>query len=461
MSFTSISYLFFLPLVWGLYWLLRKHLRWQNALLLAASYIFYGWLNWHIVPLFFFVSLVAFLSGIATSNYQGRKRTAIAVGSSVIITANLIIFKYYNFFTESIVQVLDNIGIRCDMPTIHLILPIGISFYTFQALGYIFDVYAGKQKPTKDLLSFLTFISFFPQLVAGPIERAKDLLPQIERKRSVGYNTLKDGTKQLIWGLFKKMVIADNCAFAVNEIWENYTQLSGITLTVGAILFSFQIYCDFSGYSDIAIGTAKLFGIRLSQNFNYPYFATSVADFWRRWNMTLMSWFRDYIYIPLGGNRCSKIKNIRNTCTVFLISGLWHGANWTFILWGAYHAIMMIPHVLLRGIKKKVVIPRWLKIAATFCIVTFGWILFRAPSISDAYGYISNLGFQGSLLHGKTALLYCLIFIIMDFIVKKRSCPAIQKIFRLKYFEWITYYIAIMAIVLFRGQSINFIYFQF
>lgn len=462
MSFASFTYILFLPVVWGIYWMLSRRHSLQNLFLLIASYVFYGWMDWHIVPIFLCISLIAYSAGIAVHRYEGTKnRTAVFWTSTILIISNLAVFKYYNFFSENITRAFNSIGISCDLPTIHVILPIGISFYTFQALGYLIDVYCKRQTPTRDLIAFLTFISFFPQLVAGPIERAKDLLPQIEHDRRVDFPMLTSGSRLILWGLFKKLVIADNCAFAVNEIWAHYAEVSGLTLLTGAFLFSFQIYCDFSGYSDIAIGSAKLFGIRLSANFNYPYYASSIADFWRRWNMTLMSWFRDYIYIPLGGNRSSKAKKIRNTSLVFLISGLWHGANWTFVLWGAYHALLMIPRIMLKGLNISINFPRKLKVIFVFCLVTFGWILFRAPTITDAFTYISGLGFDGNLTHGKIALMYCLLFIIIEWIVKNKDIRIIKNLINYKAVRWSAYYLTAMAILLFKGQTQAFIYFQF
>ncbi len=462
MSFASLSYLVFLPIVWGVYWLLQRRHGLQNLFLLVASYVFYGWLDWRIVPLFFCISLIAYGAAIGIERERDTAKRKGFLGCAVfLILANLAIFKYFNFFAESIGWFLNAIGLHCDVPTLHLVLPIGISFYTFQALGYVIDVYYQRQKPTHDVIAFLTFISFFPQLVAGPIERAKDLLPQIERRRTVNYQTLVGGSRLILWGFFKKVVIADNCALAVNEAWEAYARLSGPTLVVAAVLFSFQIYCDFSGYSDIAIGTARLFGIRLSQNFAYPYYSTGVADFWRRWNMTLMSWFRDYIYIPLGGNRCGKWKRLRNTWTVFLISGLWHGANWTFVLWGAYNALLLIPHTLFRQAKLKLPIPNWMKIAGTFMLITFGWILFRAPSLSDAWSFTSRLLVPGTLSKGKVALAYCAGFVILEWLVKNHTREPLSKVWSFKPCRLVAYYLLLMAIVLLRGEEQMFIYFQF
>lgn len=462
MSFASLSYIVFLPLVWSIYWLLQRRHSLQNLFLLVASYVFYGWIDWRIVPLFFCISLIAYGAAIGIEKFRNINRRKLYLwGSVVLILANLALFKYFNFFVVSIGSFLGAVGLHCDLPTLHLVLPIGISFYTFQALGYVIDVYYERQKPTRDVVAFLTFISFFPQLVAGPIERAKDLLPQIERRRTVNYPKLVEGSRLILWGFFKKVVVADNCALAVNEVWSTYAQQSGPTLVVAAVLFSFQIYCDFSGYSDIAIGTARLFGIRLSPNFDYPYSSTSVADFWRRWNMTLMSWFRDYIYIPLGGSRCCKWKRLRNTWTVFLISGLWHGANWTFVLWGVYNALLLVPHTLFRGAKQKLQIPRRLKIVGTFVLITFGWILFRAPSLSDAYSFASRLLVPGALAKGKVALAYCLVFVVLEWLVKNHSRKAFSKAWSFKPTRLAAYYLLLMAVVLLRGEEQMFIYFQF
>lgn len=464
MSFASLSFCLFLPIVWCIYCLLGQRYRVQNILLLLASYVFYGWIDWRIVPLFIMVCLIAYVAGIGiATSHRRRCRNFICMLSTALILLNLMIFKYFNFFSDNVARLFNAIGVQCDTPTLRLVLPIGISFYTFQALGYIIDVYRGRQRPAVGLFSFLTFISFFPQLVAGPIERARDLLPQIESPRRVRYDDLVHGSRLILWGFFKKAVIADNCAIFVNEVWNGYQHMTGTTLIAAAVSFSFQIYCDFSGYSDIAIGSARLFGIRLSRNFDYPYYATNVADFWRRWNMTLMSWFRDYVYIPLGGNRCGIVRNLGNVWTVFLISGLWHGADWTFLMWGAYHAMMLTPRTLFRNFKKglAVSVPRGIKVVGTFAIVTFGWILFRAPSVHDAACYVSRMVAGGALDKGREALVCCAVFAVAEWFLRNRYRQTIRQVWNNRAVRWAAYYVMAVAVLLLRGEAQSFIYFQF
>lgn len=329
MLFNSFEFLIFLPIVFLLYWFVFKPLRWQNLFIVAVSYIFYGWWDWRFLILIAFTTLCSFASGIVLEKLEGQ-RTKQKWVSAANITLNLLIlciFKYFNFFGENLAELFQLFGVEADWVTIDILLPVGISFYTFQALSYTIDVYQHKIKPTHDIVAFFAFISFFPQLVAGPIERATNLLPQFLVPRGFSYDKAVDGMRQILWGLFKKMVVADNCAVAVNLIFDEYQTLGGTHLFLGALFFTFQIYGDFSGYSDIAIGTARLFGVNLMRNFNFPYFSRDIAEFWRRWHISLTTWFRDYIYIPLGGSRCGKWKAMRNTLIIFLVSGFWHGAN--------------------------------------------------------------------------------------------------------------------------------------
>lgn len=297
MLFNSIEFLFFLPIVFVFYWFVFKSLKWQNLFIVIASYVFYGWWDWRFLLLIALTTVCSYISGLLLLRYKNdrHKSLIVCVGNVVLNLSILGVFKYYNFFVENLALLVKSFGYDLGWTTINIILPVGISFYTFQALSYTIDVYRGKMEPTKDPISFFAFISFFPQLVAGPIERATNLLPQFLQRRNFNYEKAIDGCRQILWGLLKKMIIADNCAEIVNLIWDNYTDYSGLTLLIGGILFSFQIYCDFSGYSDIAIGTAKLFGIRLMQNFNLPYLSRSIPEFWRRWHISLTTWFRDYI----------------------------------------------------------------------------------------------------------------------------------------------------------------------
>ena len=354
MLFNSIEFIIFLPIVFFLYWFVFPQRKIQNLLTVVASYIFYGWWDWRFLVLIAFTSACSFGSGVLMSRHKDDERTRIIISAANIIIniGILAIFKYYNFFVDNLIYLFEKIGYHLDFVTINIILPVGISFYTFQALSYTIDVYRRKINATTDIVEFFAFISFFPQLVAGPIERATNLLPQFQKKRNFNYEQAVDGMRQMLWGFFKKVVVADNCAFFVNRYWDLYEDFSGVSLLALAVLFTFQIYCDFSGYSDIAIGCARLFGVNLMRNFNFPYFSRSIPEFWRRWHISLMTWFRDYVYFPLGGSRCSKWKNVRNIFVVWGISGLWHGANWTFIFWGIFHACLLVIYNIL-GINTK------------------------------------------------------------------------------------------------------------
>lgn len=337
MLFNSLEFAVFLPLVFLCYWfVVNRNLKLQNFFIVCVSYLFYGWWDWRFLTLIAFTTFCSFLSGILIEKYEGKRRIQKIISAlNIVLNLSILgIFKYFNFFTENLGRLFEIFGFALDWVTLDILLPVGISFYTFQALSYTIDVYQHKLKPTHDAVSFFAYVSFFPQLVAGPIERATNLLPQFYVRRQFDYMGAVDGLRQILWGLFKKMVVADNCALAVNQIFGSYAEQSGGMLIIGAVLFTFQIYGDFSGYSDIAIGTARLFGFNLMQNFNHPYFSRDIAEFWRRWHISLTTWFRDYIYIPLGGSRVGRAKVIRNTFIIFLISGFWHGANWTFVAWG-------------------------------------------------------------------------------------------------------------------------------
>ena len=390
----------------------------------------------------------------------------------------LAIFKYYDFFVTEFAQLFH---VSTDGLLLKVILPVGISFYTFQALSYSIDVYRGKIEPTKDIIAFFAFISFFPQLVAGPIEQATNLLPQFLKKREFNYDTAVDGMRQILWGLFKKIVVADNCAVYVDEVFKTYTYQSGSTLLLAAIFFTFQIYGDFSGYSDIAIGTAKLFGIKLMRNFNVPYFSRDIAEFWRRWHISLTTWFRDYVYIPLGGSRVSKGKVVRNTFIIFLLSGFWHGANWTFIAWGAYHAILFLPLILTgknRKYTNQVAEGRLLptlketgQMLLTFLLAVIGWIIFRAESIGMAWEYFCGMMQSDTLLASyrffkRPSLWPINLFIIIMLVVEwlQRGKEHGLKMGYGEKNSWIKivlYYAILFVIWFFSGESETFIYFQF
>ena len=343
MLFNSFEFIVFLPIVFLLYWFVFRGRRWQNLLVVVASYIFYGWWDVRFLLLIALTSLFSFWSGLLIEHYEGRRRwQQVVSAANIVLNLGILgVFKYYNFFVENLDALFGALGWHLDWVTMQIILPVGISFYTFQALSYSIDVYQKKLPATQDALEFFAYISFFPQLVAGPIERATNLLPQFQQQRHFDYAKAVDGCRQMLWGFAKKLLIADNCAMVVNEYWDQYAELPGLSLFLLGVLFTFQIYCDFSGYSDIAIGSSRLFGFNLMRNFNFPYFSRSIPEFWRRWHISLTTWFRDYIYFPLGGSRCDKWKIIRNVYIVWGISGLWHGANWTFVCWGLFHATLL------------------------------------------------------------------------------------------------------------------------
>ncbi len=415
MLFNSPAFLLFLPLVFAAYWAMnrwtveRKGLRAQNLLLLVASYVFYGWWDWRVLGLIVFSTAVDFFIGeqIARVNANDRPtdpdhRSPTAkrwLALSLTINLGLLgYFKYANFFIDSWVDAWAALGIPMNASSLQVILPVGISFYTFQTLSYSIDVYRRKLSPTKDFIEFAAFVSFFPQLVAGPIERASAFLPQIAQRRTFNSDQAITGMRLILWGMFKKVVVADTCAMYVNEIFGNYADYSGPTLVLGAVLFTLQVYGDFSGYSDIAIGVARLFGIKLMTNFKSPYFSRDFAEFWRRWHISLSTWFRDYLYIPLGGSRGGKWMAIRNTFVIFLVSGFWHGANWTFIIWGGLHAVLLTPLLLTgkqrRYLEEQTGVPslrEFRGMAWTFFALAFSLVFFRSPSVGEAMHYFEGM----------------------------------------------------------------------
>ena len=477
MLFNSTEFAVFLPIVFLLYWFVfNKNLKLQNLFIVVASYVFYGWWDWRFLFLIAFTSLCSYFAGILIGKYRQDPKKAKAVNVSSIVVNLLIlgVFKYYDFFASSFANAF--LGGRTEGLLLHVILPVGISFYTFQALSYSIDVYQDRIEPTRDVIQFFAFICFFPKLVAGPIERATNLLPQFANKRVFDYETGVDGLRQILWGLFKKMVIADNCAVYVNQVFSTYQTQNGSTLLLAAIFFAFQIYGDFSGYSDIAIGTAKLFGIRLMRNFNFPYFSRDIAEFWRRWHISLTTWFRDYVYIPMGGSRCSKARIIRNTFVVFLLSGLWHGANWTFIAWGAYHAVLFLPLILLgknRRHRDTVAEGRWFpslkevgQILLTFILVVLGWILFRADSMGVAWDYYGHL-FSSSIIsrpdaHGVTGFsLAIIVMILVEWIQRGRAHGLEIGSIRNGLIRYVICIVLVFVILMLGGHTENFIYIQF
>lgn len=480
MLFNSFEFLIFLPAVFLLYWFVFKPLKWQNLFVVAASYLFYGWWDWRFLILIAITTFCSYASGLLIQKYAGRRtRRRIVCATNILLNLIILgIFKYLNFFGENFALLLDALGFKCDWVTLDILLPVGISFYTFQALSYTIDVYRGNIQPTRNIVAFFAFISFFPQLVAGPIERATNLLPQFLVPRKFDYAKAVDGMRQILWGLFKKMVVADNCAVAVNMIFNQYQSFDGFTLFIGGLLFTFQIYGDFSGYSDIAIGTARLFGINLMRNFNYPYFSRNIAEFWRRWHISLTTWFRDYVYFPLGGSRRGKWKTIRNTFIIFLVSGMWHGANWTFICWGAYNALLFMP-LLIVGRNRRYtdvvaqgrLLPSFkelLQIVVTFLLVVVGWIIFRAENINDAFNYITLMAtdFTPHLPeHGKSALLYIAILMIVEWLHRDRQFGLQISdgggLLARREVRWTIYVILALFTLLCAGTQEEFIYFQF
>ena len=477
MLFNSLEYAIFLPVVFLLYWFVfNRNLKWQNLFIVVVSYLFYGWWDWRFLGLLVFTSLCTYASGLLIEKYKDTPRKAKLV-SALNIVVNLLIlgvFKYYNFFATSFADAF--LGGKTDGLLLKVILPVGISFYTFKALSYSIDVYRGKQEATRDVIQLLAYVSFFPQLLAGPIERATNLLPQFGKPRVFEYETGVDGLRQILWGLFKKVVVADNCAVFVNSVFSNYQSQSGSTLLLAAVFYTFQIYGDFSGYSDMAIGTGKLFGFKTKQNFNVPYFSRDIAEFWRRWHISLTTWFRDYLYIPLGGSRCSKAKIVRNTFVIFLVSGLWHGANWTFIAWGAYHALLFLPLILLgKNRKYKDVVadgrlfPSFKELGQmllTFFLVVIGWIIFRADNIGQAWDYIGHI-FNASLFTRPDAAgvtgftLAIVLMVVAEWLQRKREHALDIRALSRPVLRFVLDAAVVFLVIVMGGHSENFIYFQF
>ena len=508
MLFNSFEFLIFLPIVFLLYWFVfdyamrgcKRQLLWQNLLIVVASYVFYGWWDWRFLILIAITTVLSFLSGIGIEKAPTiRGKKAVMIANVVVNLGILGVYKYYDFFATQFAELF---GIQSDFLLLHLILPVGISFYTFQALSYSIDVYRKQIEPTHDIVAFTAFLSFFPQLVAGPIERATNLLPQFQKKRTFDYAQAVDAMRQILWGLFKKIVVADNCATYVDQVFADLGSHSGSTLLLAAVLFTFQIYGDFSGYSDIAIGTAKLFGIKLMRNFNVPYFSRDIAEFWRRWHISLTTWFRDYVYIPLGGSRpdtsslsplasrlspsaYTKCIAVRNTFIIFLLSGFWHGANWTFVLWGAYHALLFVPLLLMGknrryrdtvatitlpdGTIKTKCLPS-LKEAGqmllTFALAVFGWIIFRSTSIDNVSIYLQHI-FDISLFSPpmiitgvKRTLLSIFILLIVEWLHRDKL-HGLYLSNRNKAVQLAISYAIALFILEYGANAQSFIYFQF
>jgi len=477
MLFNSIAFALFLPIVFSLYWLIgRDRFKAQNAFMIVASYVFYGWWDWRFLFLIFISSVVDFILGLRipkTESPRGRK--ALLLLSLLVNLGILGFFKYFNFFIDSFAALISSVGLQANVPSLRIILPVGISFYTFQTLSYTLDIYRGKLKPTQDPVAFFAFVSFFPQLVAGPIERARNLLPQFFGTRTFDRARAQDGLRQMLWGFAKKMIVADTMAPHVQKIFENAGSLDGLTLLMGAFFFAMQIYCDFSGYSDIAIGTSRLFGFDLSRNFAYPYFSRDIGEFWRRWHISLSSWFRDYVYIPLGGSFVTKYRQMFNIFVTFTVSGLWHGANWTFVIWGALNGLYYFPLMLAnkQGQYKDTV--AWdrvfppfreaLGIASTFSLTLLAWVFFRASSVGDAGDYIirafSTPWMDIDHIQYFKVLPYGIFPLVVEWYRRTKEhgmdISGVPQLIR-----WMIYLLMITGIIVFgKFGSQEFIYFQF
>lgn len=480
MLFNSIDFAVFLPIVFVLYWLINRYdLRLQNLLILVASYCFYAWWDWRFLSLIILSTLVDYLVGRKLEKEQVPKKRKFWLGVSIVINLGFLgFFKYFNFFQEQFVTAFSWFGQEISGSSLNIILPVGISFYTFQTLSYTIDIYRGKIQASKDVLAFAAFVAFFPQLVAGPIERASNLLPQFERRRIFIYTKAVDGLRQILWGFFKKVVIADNCAEYVNLIFNHSADYSGATLMLGAVFFAFQIYGDFSGYSDIAIGTARLFGFDLMKNFAFPYFSRDIAEFWRRWHISLSTWFRDYLYIPLGGSRVGKLLQIRNVFIIFVVSGFWHGANWTFIIWGLLNALYFLPLMLLGKNRQHLdtvaagkqwpSLKAFLQMILTFGLTVLAWIFFRADNLTHALVYLAGL-FQdlgsyfsiGSYWEYKKILVMITLFILVEW-RGREGAYAIEHLGGSKLGRWVLYLIiGILIFTLGNFNKTEFIYFAF
>lgn len=481
MLFNSLSFAVFFPLVFIFYWALgKKNYKIQNIFLLIASYYFYSCWDWRFVFLLAFSTALDYYSGIKIHETSNKRLKKIWLIISVSINLGFLgVFKYYNFFIESFAELLTSIGFQPHFQTLNIILPVGISFYTFHGLSYVFDIYNDKIKPTKNIVDYTLFVSFFPLLVAGPIERATHLLPQIKRAREFTYERAVNGMKQILWGLFKKMVIADNCAIYANEIFSSHETQSGSNLFLGAVFFAFQIYGDFSGYSDIALGTARMLGFDLLKNFNYPYFSRDIAEFWRRWHISLSSWFKDYLYIPLGGSKGGNWMRIRNTFIIFLVSGFWHGANWTFIVWGGLNALFIMPSIIMKTNRKNLEIvakgrlfPNFrelFQMVITFILATVAWIFFRSETVEDAYQYIvrmitTELFSFPSLNKSALAVLILVGFLLLIEWLGREDHFGIERLLgkHPRIIRWCFYGFIILLIGLFmHTEESPFIYFQF
>lgn len=485
MLFNSLAFLIFLLVVFCLYWaFFNRNIRWRNIFLLCCSYFFYGVWDYRFLVLIFISSVCDYCVGLKLGNVQHSIKRKAWLWVSIFINLGLLgFFKYYNFFIDSLSAVIKGFGFQSNLVTLSLVLPIGISFYTFQTLSYSIDIYRKKITPTHDAIAFLSFVSFFPQLVAGPIEKARDLLPQFFKKKQFSYTDGVDGLKQILWGMFKKVVIADNIITIIAQGLENSEHTSGLQLLLGIFLMTIHVYCDFSGYSDIALGIAKLFGFNLSQNFAYPFFSRSLTELWKRWHISLTSWFWEYIYLPLGGSKINKGITIRNVFVVFLISGFWHGADWTFIAFGFCHALTFTFSIIISSRKKfngitaqNMKLPSLIELKqmiTTFCLFSFPSLVFFSNSVEDAanytcaifandfFGPVMTVG--GTLISPLTYGFYALfVFVMFAFEWCNRRNP--HGLFRLNlplFGRWMVYLMLTLTTLIYFGESNEFVYFQF
>ncbi len=482
MLFSTSYFAFFFPIVFACYWFVfNRNIKIQNGLLLSSSYFFYACWDWRFVFLLMFSTFLDYFIGLKIFKSKQLKTKKIWFWVSIIINLGFLgVFKYFNFFSESFSALFSKVGFTVDPITINVILPIGISFYTFHGLSYIIDVFNNKIKPEENIVDYSLFVCYFPLLVAGPIERATHLLPQIKSSRKFNFANSIDGLRQILWGLFKKIVIADNCFELVNLVFDNPMYYSSITLIVGAILFAFQIYCDFSGYSDIALGISRLLGIELLRNFDFPYFSRDIAEFWRKWHISLSSWFKDYVYIPLGGSKGGSWNKVRNIFIIFLLSGFWHGANWTFLVWGFLNAVYYLPILFFNKNRAHISVvasgkllpnlKEFLLIVFTFALSVFAWIFFRAENIGDAFEYINGIfSFNDSYkltfpnsFNGMKVSFFLISFVLIEWLGRegKHALERIENILN-KPIRLFFYYCLIFAIIWFGGKEQQFIYFQF
>lgn len=478
MVFNSIAFALFLPLVFCGYWFIfSRSVRWQNAFLIAASYFFYGWWDWRFLILLAFTSLVDFRVGYALNRSENPIHRRLLLGVTLVSNLSvLFFFKYFNFFADSARELMAACGWRADFVTIKVLLPVGISFYTFQSLSYTIDVYQRKMKGSENLIDFLAFVSFFPQLVAGPIERAPHMLPQFARQREFDYHQAVMGVRRILYGLFKKMVVADNLALLADQVFDHAGVFHGISSAIGILAFTFQIYCDFSGYSDIALGTARLFGFELIENFRAPYFSITLREFWRRWHISLSTWFRDYVYIPLGGNKVSTPRRIYNLFVTFVLSGLWHGAQWTFVIWGFIHWLFLAVEELMPGAPGSFV-GRNARRVLTFIIVCLAWVFFRARTLQEALQMLyhtatrPNGGESISALlratyHTELFAVYFLcvfmLFCILEWLMRKETFDLVVD--RMPTLARRSSYLVLVVLIVFWGFKDSapvFIYFKF